>query len=295
MEAALKAGRRALLRLVLKAGRAGGDLSERLEALRALATGRGVPIEEAAPAELEARCGSATHQGAILRCGPLPLRPVEEALALAERAHAGSRPAGGALTPASQGGATPDLTPAAGAAAPSPPAEGQRGREAAAPDRVLPYPVLVALDQVEDPRNLGAVVRACAVFGAAGVVVPRHHSAPVSPAASKASAGHLERLPIYEAANLARFLEQAREGGWWVAGTAAEGGQPLHATALDRPLVLVFGSEGRGMRPLVQRGCDFLLTIGTPGGESLNVASAAAVVLYQLLRPGGGDAPRAKG
>ncbi len=143
-------------------------------------------------------------------------------------------------------------------------------------------PLLVVLDQVEDPRNLGAVVRSCAVFGAAAVVVPRHHTAPLSPAASKASAGHLESFPIHEVANLARFLDNARQHRFWVAGTAGEDGQALATFTHDGPLVLVLGSEGHGVRPLVRRSCDFVLTIPTPRASSLNVAAAAAVVLYHL-------------
>jgi len=158
--------------------------------------------------------------------------------------------------------------------------------EASAP----PPPLLVALDQVEDPRNLGAVVRSGAAFGAAGLVVPRDHSAPLSTVAATASAGALERFPVYEVANLARFLEQAKRHGFWVAGTGAEGGEPLAGYTHDRPLVLVLGNEGRGLRPLVARSCDLLLTIPLPGRgigpaapESLNVSAAAAVLLYHLM------------
>ncbi|HEX9842610.1 MAG TPA: 23S rRNA (guanosine(2251)-2'-O)-methyltransferase RlmB [bacterium] len=157
-------------------------------------------------------------------------------------------------------------------------------------------PLLVALDQVEDPRNLGAVVRSAAAFGAAGLVVPRDHSAPLSAVASSASAGALERFPVHEVANLARFCEQARQQGFWVVGSSAEGDTPLHRYVHDRPLVLVLGNEGRGLRPLVARACDQHLTIPLPGGAavggaavgggvagSLNVSAAAAVLLYHLL------------
>jgi len=245
VQAALSAGRRHLRRLSLK----GGKLSPRLAELHALAAERGVSVEERSAPELEQLCGSATHQGAVLACGPLPLGDEAGALALAE-------------------GVAPDAPP----------------------------PLLVALDQVEDPRNLGAVVRACAVFGAAAVVLPRHHAAPLSPAASKASAGLLETFPLHQVANLARFLETARGRGWWVYGTAEAGGAPLPGVGRDRPLVLVLGSEGQGLRPLVQRCCDLTVTIPTAGGPSLNVASAAAVVLYHLsvVAPaGGGSAPGA--
>ena len=145
--------------------------------------------------------------------------------------------------------------------------------------------LLVALDEVQDPQNLGAVVRACAAFGVQGVVLPRHHSAPLSAVASKASAGHLESLTIFEAANLARFLANSRKRGFWVAGTSGEGGTALQAYSPARPLIVVMGNEGRGLRPLVAAQCDLQLAIHTTGAGGLNVAAAAAVVLYQLTLP----------
>jgi len=224
--AALPAARRRLHALYRRSGPAEGRLAEVVR----LAERAGLPVEERAPRDLEALCGSSAHQGVVLHCGPLPVTD-----------------AGAALTPA-------------------PPPDG----------------LLVALDQVEDPHNLGAVARACAVFGAQGIVLTRHESAPPSPSASKASAGYLETLPLYEAANLARWLAQARDAGYWNAATAADGDTPLPTFRRDRPLVVVLGSEGRGVRRLVRERCDFLVTIPMVGGESLNVSQAAAVVLYQL-------------
>lgn len=145
------------------------------------------------------------------------------------------------------------------------------------------HSVLVVLDQVEDPQNLGAVVRNAAAFGAAGLIVPRHHSAPLSPAASRASAGELEAFPIYQAANLSRFLEACQRRGYWVVGTVVAGGQPLTTFKRNTPVVLVLGNEGRGLRPLVERHCDFRVTIPTRGGTSLNVAAASAIALFYLL------------
>lgn len=144
--------------------------------------------------------------------------------------------------------------------------------------------LVVALDEVEDPRNFGAVVRACAAFGARAAVVPRHRRSPCSPAASKASGGTLERYPVLEAPNLARFLAAAKEAGWWVAGTGEHGETPLPAYRPDRPLVVVLGNEGRGLRELVARTCDLTLSIPAPGAVSLNVSAAAAVLLYALTR-----------
>ena len=143
----------------------------------------------------------------------------------------------------------------------------------------------VALDQVEDPQNLGAVVRNCAAFGVAAIVQPRNHSAPLSAAASRASAGVLESAPMYAVGNLARFLQLARDRGAWTAGAAADGDTPIHRFEPTRPLILVLGNEGRGLRPLVRQGCDHLLSISAAGAESLNVASATAVLLYEITRP----------
>lgn len=162
------------------------------------------------------------------------------------------------------------------------PVLGERECLGAAPgERAL----LLALDEVQDPRNLGAVVRSAAVFGIDGVVVPRHHGAALSPVVSRASAGYLETFPLYVVANLARFLETARKRGFWIAGTGEEGATPLHGFSRDRALVVVLGNEGRGLRPLVRKQCDFELSIRTAAGGSLNVSTAAAVVLYQLTLP----------
>ena len=146
-------------------------------------------------------------------------------------------------------------------------------------------PLLIALDEIQDPQNLGAIIRSCAVFGADGVVLPRHHGAPTGPATSKASAGWLERFPIYDAPNLSRFLDGARKAGFWIAGTAQEGDTPLPTFRRDRPLVLVLGNEGKGLRQLVRSKCDFTLAIPTSGKGGLNVSAATAVLMYQLTLP----------
>jgi 23S rRNA (guanosine2251-2'-O)-methyltransferase len=161
----------------------------------------------------------------------------------------------------------------------------REGHDEALAAAAAPGAVLVALDQVEDPQNLGAVVRNCACFGAAGLVVPRDHSAPLSPAASRASAGMLERLPVYEVPNLARFLDACRDRRVWVAGTEADGEVDLARFQAPRPLLIVFGNEGRGMRRLVREKCDYLVSIRMPGSGSLNIASASAVILYCVTLP----------
>lgn len=147
--------------------------------------------------------------------------------------------------------------------------------------------VLVALDGVQDPQNLGAILRSAEFFGAQGVLWARDRAAPLSPSAVRASAGASERLPLASVTNLARALERCRKADWWLAGTVVEGGRPL-ARAHDLPdrLVLVMGSEERGIRRLTRERCDFLVSIEGGGGlGSLNVASAGAVALALLASP----------
>jgi 23S rRNA (guanosine2251-2'-O)-methyltransferase len=147
--------------------------------------------------------------------------------------------------------------------------------------------VAVALDGVEDPQNLGAVVRAADFFGALGVFWARDRSAPLSAVAVRASAGATERLPLCQVTNLSRALEAGRKAGFWVVGTVVDGGRPLREAAPDLPdaLVLVLGGEDRGLRRLTREHCDFLVTIEGGGVGSLNVASAAAVALALLAGP----------
>ena len=154
-------------------------------------------------------------------------------------------------------------------------------------------PLLIACDRVQDPRNLGAILRSAAAFGAHGVLLPRHEAAAVTPAAERTAAGAASALPVAIVANLARALDRAREAGLWVAAAAARGGAVPEAADLTVPLCLVLGGEARGPRPGVLSRCDLALSIPLPGGvESLNVAAAAAVLLYEVGRQrGGGTLP----
>lgn len=146
--------------------------------------------------------------------------------------------------------------------------------------------LLVALDGVQDPHNLGAILRSAEFFGARGVFWARDRSAAVSPAAVRASAGASERVPLCTVTNLARALAEAKEAGYWTIGTLAEGGADLRqvvAEGLPDALVVVLGSEGSGLRRLTRESCDFLVTIAGAGGvASLNVSAAAAVTLAAL-------------
>jgi 23S rRNA (guanosine2251-2'-O)-methyltransferase len=146
-------------------------------------------------------------------------------------------------------------------------------------------PLLACLDQVSDPRNLGAVCRSAEGAGATGVVVPAHGAARVTPVVCRASAGAVEHLPVAVVTNLARYLEEIKGGDLWVVGAAGENGTPMWQADLRGGLAFVFGAEGKGLRPLVRRTCDLFVSIPQLGSvESLNVSVAAAVLLYEARR-----------
>ena len=146
-------------------------------------------------------------------------------------------------------------------------------------------PLLACLDQVSDPRNLGAVCRSAEGAGATGVVVPAHGSARVTPVVCRSSAGAVEHLPVAVVTNLARYLDEIKAGDLWIAGAAGESGTPMWQADLAGGLAFVFGAEGKGLRPLVRRTCDLFVAIPQLGRvESLNVSVAAAVLLYEARR-----------
>ena len=145
--------------------------------------------------------------------------------------------------------------------------------------------LVVVLDQVQDPHNLGAVCRAAEVAGAAGVVVPERRAASVTPAACKASAGAVEHLPVARVRNVADWLGEAKAAGAWVYGAAAEAERPYTDVDWSGRAVLVLGSEGSGLRPRVAAACDELISIPLAGRvASLNASVAAAVILFEARR-----------
>jgi 23S rRNA (guanosine2251-2'-O)-methyltransferase len=147
--------------------------------------------------------------------------------------------------------------------------------------------LLVALDSVQDPHNLGAIVRSAYVLGAQGVIVPRDRAAGVTAAVTKASAGATEHMAIAQVTNLVRALEELKEAGVWLAAvTAGAGAQPIHELDASVPLCLVLGAEGTGIRALVSRTCDFHVDIPMAGAGvgSLNVSVAAGIALYEISR-----------
>lgn len=148
-------------------------------------------------------------------------------------------------------------------------------------------PLVVVLDGVQDPHNLGAIIRSAYVLGAHGVVIPEHRAAAVTPVVTKASAGATELLPIVQAGNLVRALEELKEAGLWLCAVAASpGARPMTALNLTGPLALVLGAEGTGVRPLVAKTCDLhaLIPMGASGVGSLNVSVAAGIALYEVGR-----------
>ncbi|GAB2908063.1 23S rRNA (guanosine(2251)-2'-O)-methyltransferase RlmB [Streptomyces mayteni] len=147
-------------------------------------------------------------------------------------------------------------------------------------------PLIVALDGVTDPRNLGAVVRSVAAFGGHGVVVPERRAAGMTAGAWKTSAGTAARTPVARATNLTRTLQSYQKAGLTVVGLAADGGAELpELGGLEGPVVIVVGSEGKGLSRLVGETCDVRVRIPMPGGaESLNAGVAAGVVLYEAAR-----------
>ena len=150
-------------------------------------------------------------------------------------------------------------------------------------------PLIVALDGITDPRNLGAIIRSVGAFGGHGVVVPARRSAGMTASAWKTAAGAAARIPVAQATNLTRALESYRKAGFFVVGLDADGDVQLPGLALaDQPLVVVVGSEGKGLSRLVRETCDQVVSIPMAGmTESLNAGIATAVALYEIARSRG--------
>lgn len=193
----------------------------------------GLPVEIAAAAEIERRCGAEAHQGICAEAEGFPYVGERELL---ERPAAGPR-------------------------------------------------LLLALDGIEDPQNLGAICRSAEAAGVDGVAIPERRAAEITPAACKASAGAVEHLHIARVRNVADFLLAAKERELWCYGAALEGARPYTEVDLSGGVVLVIGAEGRGLRPRVAAACDELVTIPMRGRVgSLNASAAAAVLLFAVPR-----------
>jgi 23S rRNA (guanosine2251-2'-O)-methyltransferase len=158
---------------------------------------------------------------------------------------------------------------------------GAEGRERA---------VVLALDQVTDPQNVGAILRSAAALGAIGVIMTEAHAPPSDGALAKAASGALERVPLARVPNLVGAFEKLKAERFWIAGLEAEAPKTLAEAALSGRIVLVLGAEGAGLRRLTRERCDWLVRIPlTDAVESLNVSAAAACALYELARLGLGD------
>ena len=145
--------------------------------------------------------------------------------------------------------------------------------------------IIVMLDQLSDPQNIGAVLRSAAAFGALAVAVPAHPAPPVTGALAKAASGALESVPLVRVVNLARALDQLKGVGFWICGLHETAPNLLAELDVGERVAIVLGSEGGGIRRLVRERCDFLARLPThPAQPSLNVSNAAAIALYELTR-----------
>jgi 23S rRNA (guanosine2251-2'-O)-methyltransferase len=155
-------------------------------------------------------------------------------------------------------------------------------------DGAGPAPLLLVLDGVQDPHNLGACLRTADAAGVVAVIVPRDRAAGLSPVVRKVASGAAETVPLIQVVNLSRTLKWLKERGVWLVGTDDEAKIPLHAAKLEGPLAVVMGAEGAGMRRLTREHCDLLVAIPMAGVvESLNVSVATGVVLYEAVRQRG--------
>jgi 23S rRNA (guanosine2251-2'-O)-methyltransferase len=141
------------------------------------------------------------------------------------------------------------------------------------------------LDQIQDPRNLGALLRTADAFGVHGVVIPKHHAVGLTDAAARTAMGAVERVAVARETNLVAVVERLKESNIWVYGAVPAGGVAVWGADLRGPVALVLGGEGEGLRPLVARACDALVAIPmAAAADSLNVSAAGAILCYEILR-----------
>ncbi len=146
-------------------------------------------------------------------------------------------------------------------------------------------PLLLILDEIEDPQNLGALIRTAECAGVHGVVIPKHHAASVNQTVAKTSAGASEHLPVAKVVNIATTLEELKQKGFWIVGTDAAGDKSYTEVDYSTPIAVVIGNEGKGIRQLVKEKCDFLVKIPLYGKvESLNASVAGALLMYEVVR-----------
>lgn len=145
--------------------------------------------------------------------------------------------------------------------------------------------IVLILDSIEDPQNLGSLIRTAESCGVRGVILPKDRAAGITPAVVKASAGAVAHLPIIRVTNLANTLGDLKKEGFWIVGADSRAERPLYEMRFDMNVGLVIGGEGRGIRPLVLKKCDFVISIPMKGKiSSLNAAVAGAVILFEIMR-----------
>jgi 23S rRNA (guanosine2251-2'-O)-methyltransferase len=146
------------------------------------------------------------------------------------------------------------------------------------------FDLILVLDNIMDPHNLGSIIRTAHCLGANGVVIPEDRAAPVTAVVNKASAGSVAQIPVARVVNISQTLDYLKDKGFWVFGAEVRGGSNLHEMDFNCPVALVLGGEAKGIRPLVKKKCDFLLTIPMPGSfDSLNVAVASGIIQYEIF------------
>ena len=146
-------------------------------------------------------------------------------------------------------------------------------------------PILVILDGIQDPHNLGAIIRSAAAMGIQGMILPKHRGAPLNETVAKCSSGAIEKLPITCVPNLSNAMEELKESGFWIVGIDPEGTTSCYDFKFEMPVALLIGNEGKGIRPLLKKNCDFTLSIPMASSmNSLNASAAGAVVFYEALR-----------
>ena len=148
-----------------------------------------------------------------------------------------------------------------------------------------PHPAVVLADEIQDPQNLGALIRSAWVLGLQGLVLPRHRSAPLNETVAKCSAGAIESLPIASVSNLKQGAEILKEKGFWIVGIDMEGDRACYEFDFNTPVALIIGGEEKGVRPILKKNCDFTVSIPMAGElDSLNASTAAAIVFYEIQR-----------
>ncbi|MBT3514668.1 MAG: 23S rRNA (guanosine(2251)-2'-O)-methyltransferase RlmB [Nitrospina sp.] len=146
-------------------------------------------------------------------------------------------------------------------------------------------PTLMISDGIQDPHNLGAIIRSAAAMGIQGIILPKHRGAPLNETVAKCSSGAIEKLPVTSVSSLSNAIKKLKESGFWIVGIDPKGSTSCYDFKFEIPVALLIGSEGKGIRPLIKKNCDFILSIPMASSmNSLNASAAGAVIFYEALR-----------